>query len=161
MPTARVEMRTQEEGQWCWAAVALSLADFFNKPTPAEQCVFVSAVLDAGAFDCCELRKEPVCDRQFPLEIALEKALLQVHGPIEPVPFEQVLAELDAQRPVAIGIDIGGTGHFAVIDSCDPQTRLVEIQDPLHGSSEPLDFDSLRTSYRGIGPWVTTYLTAG
>lgn len=160
MASARVVMPHQDQGQWCWAAVASCLADFYGRGL-ASQCSIVSALLDGGIHDCCVDGKEGYCDRAFVLELALRHVHVAVpQGPIPPISFELVESELTNQRPVALRIDLGRVGHFVVIDSCDPVTRLVEIQDSLHGPSGPLAFDMLGLSYRGLGPWTDTYLTA-
>jgi hypothetical protein len=160
MPTARVAMQQQDQGQWCWAAVASSMAAFYGRGVP-QQCAIASALLDGGIFDCCAHAREPFCDRRYVLELALAHVHVQVQGPIPPIAFDQLVHEIGTGRPVAIGVDLGGgSGHFAVIDSCEPSTRTVQVQDPLLGPSELLDFDFLTVSYRNLGPWLTAYLTA-
>ena len=160
MPSAPVLMFPQAQGQWCWAAVASSLAGFYHRGV-VSQCSIVSALLDGGLFDCCADGAQPYCDRSYVLELALSHCHVDnPQGPLLPITFDLLESELHGGRPVAIRIDLGSGGHFVVIDSCDRATRTVEIQDPLHGPSGAIDFDMLEISYRGFGPWTNTYLTA-
>jgi hypothetical protein len=160
MPTLDVRMQPQDAGQWCWAAVTSSLCNFHRLGTP-RQCLLASQLLTSGLIDCCPQVIPEECDRQFVLELALRHVGLVVNVRRGTITLDQVAEALRRGQPVAIGIDMGRDGgHFAVIASCDLDKRTVEVEDPLHERARDLAFDRLPQSYRGLGPWVMTYVTS-
>ena len=140
-----------------WAAVTSSLCEFHRLRTP-RQCLLASELLTSGVINCCPQPTPNDCDRQFVLELALRHVRLVVGGAPAQSRLIRLAEALHRGNPVAMGINMGGS--FAVIDSCDLDKRTVEVEDPLHGRARDLVFDRLLESYRGLGPWVMTYITS-
>ena len=146
----------QEESEWCWAAVAQSVAKYFDESAQS-QCAIAGLVMKDG--NCCD---NPVgCNEPA----ALTKALTKVGKPPElvnrPLIPRELQKELDEHRPVCIRIGWdGGGGHFVVITGYQVLTSgalHVNVADPLYPNCT-IDYDELSTSYHGDGQWTHSYL---
>ena len=67
--------------------------------------------------------------------------------------------ELVAGRPLCIRVGwSGGGGHFVVASGVEDD-GFVWVSDPGGGTTALVDYDTLRTNYRGSGTWTHSYFT--
>jgi Papain-like cysteine protease AvrRpt2 len=161
----RIEFTVQHQlqTQWCWAAVSVSIADFYETPTAWTQCKLVSAQF--GSNGCCDNGASEECNRPWYVDRALTSlgAFLGWER-VTPSDFvasllpSTVTADISAQRPVGVGIAWdGGGGHAIVIDGYQTDGAMVAVEDPWEGSADlPV---SLLHRYLGTGRWVDTFRT--
>jgi Papain-like cysteine protease AvrRpt2 len=164
-PWKRLEftVQRQEQSQWCWAAVSVSIADFYERPTNWTQCRLVCDMRQISG--CCEDGSTPDCNQPWYLDKALDgMGALRRFDPVSPpnpsgtLPTE-IEDEIDAGQPVGVRIGWrGGGGHVIVVEGCSEDGAMVAVEDPLFGASDlpaPLLYDR----YQGTGRWTHTYLT--
>jgi hypothetical protein len=181
MPGNRVPfvMESSCRSNWCWAAVAVGVANSLNAPPGpfprcAQQCSVANIVLAPfrGSTDCCS-DSTGLCDRSAPLE----PALIAVHhcgGTTAPEPaaagyIEQQLSSggpANRGRPIPIRIqwtDTGNGGHFITITGFENEGQglFLFTDDPYYGPGE-YSYDQLANGgYRyHQGSWSHTYTTA-
>ncbi len=150
------QMETQQESEWCWAAVAASVDHYFNPGSSLTQCEIASQV--TGGDSCA---KPASFDEPERLQDALS-AVEKLRNTTGPLMFEQLQAELDADRPVCVRIEwLGGGSHFVAIRGYQLMTsgiRTIEVADP-YFADPTVDFDLFPSQYHGGGTWTATYLT--
>lgn len=155
----------QEQDNWCWTAVGLSIARFYN-PTHAEtQCQLANKSLQRA--DCCadgasDLDK---CNIPFTLQTPLTINGNLVEMLDETLSFAEIQGQIQAKSPVGCRIGwFGGGGHFIVISGWfvgETGDKYLDIADPLDGPGPPqqIMFEEFASSYRTGGDWTHTYLT--
>ena len=156
-------MDLQEESEWCWAAVALSVAKFFYPQSGEKQCDIAAKVTDKR--HCCDA--PPECNEPQRLTDALRVALSAQSGASltkvvpRPLRFDELQRELDAARPVCIRIGWdGGGGHFVVLTGYQVLSsgdRHVDVADPLYPDCT-VDYEELTNAYHGDGQWTHSFL---
>jgi hypothetical protein len=154
---SQFQMQPQQESNWCWAAVSVSVERYFVPQSTLTQCQVAGKLL--GHNDCC--LGSAACNQPAFLEDALADAgRPAVIKP--PLAFADVRQQIDAGKPVCARIawDGGTRGHFVVI--CGYQQlptgeQLVEVADPFYAGSK-VDFNEFATSYQGSGQWTDAYL---
>jgi hypothetical protein len=153
----------QLQTQWCWAAVSVSIVDFYETPTAWTQCKLASTQL--GANGCCENGASEQCNQPWYVDQALTS--LGAFASTEEVPSSAseasslpstVEQDIAGQRPVGIGIAWdGGGGHAIVLEGYRADRAMVAIEDPWEGSSDmPV---SLLHRYQGTGHWTHSFRT--
>lgn len=152
-------MEPQQQTQWCWSALAVSVDRYYDSVSEWAQCTLAGAVLGVGF--CCEQGASPECNQPFVVHVPLDTVRkLNVAFPAQ-LPFEDLLSEIGGERPVAcrIGWHYGG-GHFVVLYGFDdPQgERWVYVADPWWGTSI-YPYAGFAEGYRNAGRWTHTYLT--
>lgn len=149
-------IQPQEESEWCWAAVAVSIDKYFNPGSPLTQCEIASRVI---GHDCCN--NGISCNDAETLIQALRAINRWKRTVNGPVPFQLVKQELDAGRPVCARIKWkDGYAHFVVLVGYEVLSSgavHVDIADPWNPSTT-VDFDHFATAYFGDGTWADTYL---
>ena len=159
------QMQEQEADQWCWAAVAVSVANFI-KPNP-DLCQCKLAARAFGIPGGCSGTPPPAaCNRPLGLIRALNELSLHSGDPIVgPISFDHVRDTIDSGWPVPVRIvwdDNPGNAHFVVITGYSVATSgapCVQVDDPFYGRSL-VDYDTFVTSYHGSGSWERTYRIA-
>jgi hypothetical protein len=164
-------IQNQRQSEWCWAAVAASVQQFFEPASDPgselSQCEVASMVLQKKETECCD-DPEP-CNKAEKLETALKK-IHKWRNTLKEDPsteatgsltFEQVQREIDRGRPVCAGItwESGGR-HFVIVRGyreLASGAHQVDIADPLNPSNL-VDFDEFTTAYYGEGKWTSTDL---
>jgi hypothetical protein len=169
MPTIAFNMQKQLHSNWCWAAVAVSVARHFAPDSTWCQCRLASRMAKleklkvAGCGTCRNSsgvsRK---CDQPWYLDRAL-RIVKQLNGTPEltPLSFRQTVERIKAGRPVCVRIlwGAGPAAHFVVITGY-LQTKSgswVDVEDPDTGSSTWLFEEFLSNYYYSQGAWVDTY----
>jgi hypothetical protein len=149
-------IQTQLEEEWCWAAVAASVDNYFNPISSVPQCRIATNVLNK---DACGDPEE--CNLSETLQKAL-KVVDRLRGiRIGPLTFAQLRQEIDAGHPVCARIAWNdGGAHFVVISGyyeSPAGVRTVDISDPWYPNSIR-DFDQFPGAYHGGGKWTATFL---
>lgn len=160
--TLNFVMETQKQSQWCWAAVAVSVARFYEPSGAFDQCRVANSVLSTNV--CCA--NPAACNDDNFLEDSLAAVGHFRDVEPEPLPFAGVNGEITADRPVGCRIGwFGGGGHFVVVhgasvDGSGPAVRRwVAIADPLYGPSDYL-IQKFTSGYRqDTGEWTHSYFT--
>ena len=164
------QIQPQEKENWCWAAIAVSVADSFSNParTQDSQCLLANRVLGVGT--CCPSDQAPESsDVARPLETALKAAGVRcrVVGPLPD--FDAAAAEIDRNQPfcVRIGPPQGelGIGHFLVVHGywrAPSGKNYLILADPGGGTRRRMEFEEFRNNFHlegnTLGTWTHTYL---
>jgi hypothetical protein len=152
-------MHPQQQSNWCWSAVGISVAQFFNATSWPQQCVLASQELGQT---CCPVGTNPaVCDVPWYLERALQRVGHLKNWANGSSPMATIQGEINGQRPLGarIGWNAGG-GHFVALSgySSSPSGDFVTVEDPIYGQSTLL-LSTFQTAYQGSGSWTHTYWT--
>lgn len=151
-------VQLQEQFNWCWAAVSVSVKRFFEPANTITQCQQASRQMQ---FDCCGDPTSLSCDRPWFLERALSglgNLLLMTSAAL---PIDAIRTEIDNHRPLGCRIAwAGGGGHFVCIDGYDvtTPTPMLTIRDPIYGTSH-VPLATFLTAYQGDGSWTNSYTT--
>jgi hypothetical protein len=153
------QVETQEESNWCWAAVTSAVDRYYHPNSFLTQCEVVAETpTDVGA--CLD---PDAHNNAGVLEEALKNIGMEqfVNGDIK---FSTLQTEIDAGRPVCVAIDWEGGGtHFVVLCGYQQWTdgksflETVDVADPFYPDSTCILTD-FAESYHGRGEWVQTYL---
>lgn len=153
----------QQQKEWCWAAVAVSVNKYYNPESSWIQCKLVNQLL--GQSTCCEKGGSSSCNKPYYLNRALDAVGNLLRWEKIRASFTEVKNQIDASRPLCARIGWtggGGRGHFVVskgyIDTSS--TQYLFISDPWFGPSI-VKYSSFLSSYKGRGAWTTTYWTKG
>lgn len=150
-------VQRQLETQWCWAAVSVSIDDFYRQPTAWTQCKMVCS--EFGRDDCCVDGGSKDCNTPWYLNKALER--IGIFAGVEPVgnPISELppnaADDIEDGKPVGLQISWdGGGGHVIILEGFRSDRAMVAVEDPWYGASElPA---SLLSRYQGTG--TLTYL---
>jgi Papain-like cysteine protease AvrRpt2 len=152
-------MQSQQQTEWCWAATAASVADYYATTSGApsqSQCEIASTCLN---FQCCPPLPPGWNGNRF---LALEDAL-GIHlaaGPTDSfLSFSDITNEIDAGRLVCCRIQ-WDNGHFnALIGYTNDigQELVICDPEPSYGNSV-LPYKVFQSNYHG-GKWNAAYLT--
>ena len=162
-------IQKQEHSNWCWAAVAVSVADFYDK-TSRRQCDLVNQ--RRGLKTCCS---EPDgsdtkrCDQPDHLEQALSD-LNHFSEQVGVLTFREVQNEIVLGRVMGIRIawppppPQDHVGHAITLDGyyvTDSGERYVIGKDPAPGDSFAMLYDEFKSHYgdNRDGTWHLTYRT--
>jgi hypothetical protein len=160
------QIETQEQHNWCWAAVAATVSNYFFPDRVLSQCAIVNGVLN---IDCCQDGETSACDVPKALEDALDaaKGLLGtslMHDTLDKdLEFETVRQKIDAGLPVCVRTLWYGDenrGHFVMImgySISELQEPWLDIADPYFEDST-VPYELFRSAYWGIGQWSNTCL---
>jgi len=168
-------MEPQEQSNWCWDAVAVSIDDFRTEGAKL-QCTVAKTVLSLayrGLGDCC-VNPTP-CNKPWYLREALSALGRLNNAPgsgtgAGPLLFPAIMTEIDAGRPVGIQIEwFGGAYfHFAAIAGYGAHAAVqrVQVYDPNGPAAiiSWMNFDEFKTLYNyqsstGTGgKWIDSFL---
>jgi hypothetical protein len=147
----------QRQTQWCWAAVTASVAAYYQQPNWT-QCRVVTLVLGQGYCCLVGVGSSASCNQPWYLDRALDRVGNLGSVTSAPLQLQQVLSEMDADRPVGVRIGwAGGGGHFVAIGGYSQ--NVMDVCDPWFGPST-IDYITFRTRYQGMGRWTHSYRTA-
>ena len=145
-------VQRQQQTQWCWAAVSVSIGDFYRKPTAGTQCTMVCS--EFGRDDCCANGGSEVCNKPWYLDKALER--IGIFAGLEEVPHpnpglpSSAAGDIEGGKPVGLRIAWdGGGGHVIALEGFRDDGAMVAVEDPWYGASEfPAN---LLNRYQGTG----------
>jgi hypothetical protein len=161
-PSMPFQVETQQESNWCWAAISSAVDRYYSPYSFLTQCE-VAAEMPGLQQDACidpEQNNDPE---------ALQTALDVIGRGYTPktlgIDFKTLQAEIDAGRPVCVRIEwTGGGAHFVVLCGYQEWTsgvntlETVDVADPFYPDSTR-SFNDFPESYHGGGIWSHTYLT--
>ena len=170
--TVPLTVQKQENSEWCWAAVTVSVDLFFRPTSTHTQCDVAGGVLRRVCCSGGKLSKSDPCNVPHALHTVLGRFHLLADDPIrKPLTFLQVKREIDAGRPVCVLVkwrnndgSVSDRGHFIAIKGYRVATdgkQFLSITDPFYRPSEINyeDFSSKDAGYRnGRGVWFATFL---
>jgi hypothetical protein len=152
-------METQEQTNWCWAAVSSSVARFFSSSSSWDQCTIVCR--EQNDPQCCANGGSSACNVVWYLDRALQRVGHFASMSWGATGEQRIRAELAASRPVCCRIGwTGGSGHFVALSgirSAGPDDEIT-VDDPFYGQST-MPLPTFRSRYRGTGSWTHTYYT--
>ncbi len=151
-------MQQQQQGNWCWAAVSTSIAQFFDPSTPWTQCTVADAELQRT--DCCGTGGPGPCNVYGMLHTALTLVGHFDHMTAAPAGLEAAADEIDGGRPLGVRVSwSGGGAHFlALVGYRDFEAGWVAVDDPTYGPSD-MPYSTLVSGYKGSGTWTHSYYT--
>ena len=159
----------QQQLNWCWAAVAQTVAHYFFPLTPLTQCRIASKYLNQGN-SCCEDGSGDACDQVADLNAVLDKLNESLHPKMHKtayaraLTFDEVRAAIDSAAPICVRIEwSGGGGHFVMItgysiSGTEPRFWL-DVSDPFFPDTV-LPFDFFSSQYYSVGHWTHSYVMA-
>ncbi|WP_375764842.1 hypothetical protein NR798_24300 [Archangium gephyra] len=164
-----MRVETQKHDQWCWAAIAVSISQYYEKQaSPWTQCMLANRELGMAA-DCCV--EGDSCNTSWYLERALNRVgHYREYRKLVPTSsqFPLIKQELDSGRLPCVRVSWRKSteGHFLLITGyiTDHQNgrwrEFLDVSDPRYGSdTRTLEYSHLMSRYRSIGVWTHTYLT--
>jgi hypothetical protein len=170
MATIDFDMQKQQHSNWCWAAVAVSVARYFDPDSKWCQCRLATRMAKREKLNvakCGTCRKTigvpEKCNQPWYLKKAL-RIVKRLRG--KPtgslLSFRKTKELIKAGRPVCARIlwGQGPAAHFVVISGCfttKSGDRWVDVEDPDSGSASWL-YEEFRKNYQyAQGGWVDTY----
>jgi hypothetical protein len=153
----------QEMSNWCWAASASALSNFYNSSGQSMQRQIVAGVLQLAA--CGGGMLSAACNETADFTDVLNfVSHLQSPALDATLDIGTLIAQLSTNNPVGCQMNIPGIGgHIVVVVAATQGSSgnlFVTVADPADGTLPVMTFDQLRTNYRGNGgQWVRTYLT--
>lgn len=173
-----VTMQNQRQTEWCWAAVAICVAQLMGNPQLWDQCSLAGAQLGQPGNFCCMNGGDPnTCNKPAKLEDSLSRvqhfSTTQNPNPAQGVPDPGAIKqEIDGSRPIGVRIQwdqSGNQGHYVLVTGYDDSTDdfKVFINDPENPDGAPYTAYSLaalnQSGYQSSGKsgsWSFTYYTA-
>jgi hypothetical protein len=153
-------MQSQQQSNWCWAAVTTSVNLYYHpNNTNWPQCAVVNAVLSRS--NCCTSPLPDGCNAGVESLDAPLTATGNFASQTGPISNNAVYDELLAGRPLAAAVSWeGGGGHAVVIHgySFFMQAHRFDISDPFYGYSF-IFTNTFRYAYQGSGTWFETDYT--
>jgi hypothetical protein len=167
-------IQTQLESNWCWAAVAVSIYDFFapGSGTWTQNALATTLLKQQGhkSANCEEHPSGHVCNRPEPLDAALKiTGNLRDKGAHfnQYLSFECIQNWISAQLPLGARIVWrGGGAHFIAFDGYKVTTsgrKLVHVGDPASNANAGPgfhDYEHVVEDYEQAGYWNDTYLVS-
>jgi len=157
-------IENQQDTEWCWAAVSVSLEHYFNPDSQLTQLQFVQRLIPPAEAAAQGL------DVPFDLQVALSSLGLQKGQPLPAfLPFSQIQQQLDLNLPVCVEIEWYGEDifHYLVLTGygVSPAGDVqVYVADPMLSdyTITPWDYNSFVYAYSpsyasAEGEWVETF----
>jgi hypothetical protein len=115
-----IPSRAQLTWLWCWAALAVSVDQYFDTYHGSAaphwtQCALAETLFGLSAGACCRSNPPGECVRTFSLEVALKTVDHLSHRDLKGASAEAVMAALRNGSPVGVRKRLGGGGHHAVL----------------------------------------------
>jgi hypothetical protein len=160
-----LEMQRQCHSNWCWAAVAASVAAYYGQGRGMSQCEI--AKLDLGRSDCCEYdcdAKGVECNVTNVFASPLNRVgCLDRLARFKQATPSEVFEELGADRPICVRtVWPHGGAHFLAIVGCwydSGDALMLAVADPFWGRSE-YSYERFSKHYQLLGGrWNDTYYT--
>jgi len=152
-------MYLQEQSNWCWSAVSVSVAQYYNPGTPwKSQCDLASAEL---GLTCCPAGSTPGCNVPWYLDQALTRTNNYKTYAAGAATTAQIQSELGLLRPLGVRIAwSGGGAHFVILSDYFSSASIdyVTVEDPIFAQST-LTYAAFCSAYQGSGSWSHSYWT--
>jgi hypothetical protein len=154
-----LHMQFQQQSNWCWSAVSVSVKLFYTPGFAITQCE--QANLQLNQTTCCVDGASNVCNKTGFLDRALDGLGNLAAFNAGTTALATVTAQIGASRPLGARIAwAGGGAHFVVIDGYTPGAPgdPITIKDPIYGTSI-IPSQKFATAYQGSGTWTHSYET--
>ena len=170
---ALLTVEKQRRSNWCWAAVAVSVAEYYQKNQPPDvnppetECSLAARFLlpQSPSNACC--RKpfpEKKCDRPHSLDDVLEYFGVKVLKHPGQLSFQRTKELIRRRVPVPVHINWGGgRGHFVVLTKTlvtRDGAEAVYVSDPFFTSHWVL-FDEFKQAYHATSSNPNVASSAG
>lgn len=159
------DIQQQEKSKWCWAAIAVSVARFYNRSSKVTQCDVANAELRRD--DCCSGAKD-ICDEYGYLASSLNRyGHLEKWAVLQPPTPAEIRGEIANNHPLCARVAwFEGGAHFVVIAGYAEVLRPdgtyqiggLAIADPWWGVSD-MDFGDFPNAYAKCGRCTDSYYT--
>jgi hypothetical protein len=157
-------VEAQQMSNWCWAASASALTNFYNNAAgPSTQPQIVAQVLEMDV--CASGLPTDDCNKMADFSVVLTD-IHHLQAPMVDDILEQqkLIDQLTNNNPVGCQMNIPGIGGHIVLvvaATTDGQgTLFVTVADPADGTLPVMTYAQLSTDFRGHGgQWVRSYLT--
>jgi hypothetical protein len=144
----------QEQSNWCWAAVGVSLAKYFHG-LDHPQCELVQAVTNIPGVDCCGTPDNPACNAVQRISLVLEEINVPHRGdpgqPQATLSYNEIRGDIQNDRPI-ICLMSGDTGyHYVVIVGWFLQNGIpwLRVDDPADGFRKETSFSDFLQQFEG------------
>jgi hypothetical protein len=174
-PQINFDMESQQGGNLCWIAIAVSVKRHFESKSTLRQCELVGTLPPAGAAGakvtpgfCCTAAAQAgedvprACDFKGRLDVALGTSGVRHLRSFQEgiLTFAEVQSEIDQGLPVCAFISFLGEkdGHFILISGHNVVNgvQYLYVKDPLFRDGiHP--YDRVVSKYHFIGEWKFTY----
>jgi hypothetical protein len=154
-------VQPQEMTEWCWAAVASSVAQYLSPDgSGPDQCRIAGGLLHKS---CCTTPRPEACNATYELHLALDYVgCLRQMLTSEYLNVEDIAGELRAGLPIAIRVGWdNGEGHYLCIYGLQKTFEGVKLalSDPIFGDGAMLWSALIGGGYQGAGGgWTDTYV---
>jgi hypothetical protein len=167
--TLGLTMQYQKYTNWCWAAVAASVAAYCRPTNAVLQCEIANVELDRT--DCCnpEQGTLPYINVQHMLGSALQQVGCLAEESPHASSREEVRRQINEKRQPVCALIIWSQdepshgaarsgSHFVTITGYRTDSNALLIADPLFGPMIEIAFEQFCTEYQvGAGRWAKTY----
>lgn len=154
-------MQLQKQPAWCWAAVGICCAQFYDSADTTKQCELAKDSLQdssAPPGNCCDQPIDASCNQEWYLEnseatkgafVTLGIADGYVEGAVS---AEKLAKDLAQNKLIAFRIKIPISGlyvyHFVVVSKIDTEHNQVTIHDSIAGTTR-MYYSEFVDNYRG------------
>lgn len=153
-----VPLQQQEQDNWCWAAVTVTVFDFYRQGAGSPQCEVAN--LELSRPDCCP--RNPQCNQLATLDRPLRRNRNFRNLQASRASFPVVTTEITNGRPLCCRVVwFGGASHFLIVHGFANHPsgmKTIEIADTFFGPSTQ-NFDTFPADYQLRGTWTHTYFT--
>lgn len=137
-------IQAQQQSNWCWAAISVSMTKFYNSNSQLEQCSLVNNRL--GRTDCCQDGSSKQCNQTQ----SIYKVLPQLGVSASPHAGQQSFIELSEQiqlgHPLVLILMRGLDAHYAVLSGVGAN-ETVTIKDPMGGVTRKMSYQEFKKIY--------------
>lgn len=159
--TLDITVEKQVKSNWCWAAVGVSVAKYYQQTYNRTQCQLAGITL--GNINCCgDFQSTESCNKPYYLDRTLKvnSNLLELIS--SNIPFSAIQTNIKSELPIGCRVGwTGGGGHFMVIKGWlvgAQGKQYITIADPIYAETQ-IAVTSFASGYQSGGSWTHTYLT--
>lgn len=132
----QMSIQTQlPQKEWCWAAVAASVASFASNGDEAwTPCMVATESFKSRGLNCCT--SPHACDKMNDLGQVLPLLKIDFDLKRRALRFDEIVSSIKSSM-LPICCYVGGgeiLGHYVAIDGYDESTKDISIKDPLYES---------------------------
>ena len=151
----RFTMQPQQQTEWCWAAVSVSINLYYHPASGQTQCALANVAMNQTT--CCQNGGSAQCNQPWFLDQALQiVGNLNAWSPGKAA-LATVKAEINGCRPFCLRIAWNGGGaHFVAVYGYTWWGFF--IADPWYGISI-MPYGMFPSNYQGGGTWTDNYTT--
>jgi hypothetical protein len=161
----RFRIQRQQQTQWCWAAVNVSVRRYYQPASTLTQCQLANT--RRGRSDCCTNGSSNACNQPDDTSGVLATLGHRNTHSDSVVSYATLRSETAAGRPLFLRIQWSGGGRHAVLATgvedgenvivCDPGAS--SAADASQGTTSVWDYSVLQTAYNTTGSWIATATT--